>query len=251
MAKILIVDDEYHAGHADVLAYRQMLQIHDLTIETNPKRVQAIIEDLQPDLIILDQSMPEISGCTIAEWKLKNYPAIPIIFTTGNTSREHERDAFAQYRALDYVAKPIKPAIMELIIKRTLEGKRYNGCHSIAVIEAYSHAELEMTGVEIYRYSSEMVDMNSVLSRQPGVVIVQAGLSNEELLYEMLRGRADCPYLLSLQPNKKKLGRLRPIKMILDSLNFGAHGYVKLPIVKDVFEARMKSILFPPETIIL
>jgi len=72
----------------------------------------ARIEPL-PDLILLDVVMPEMDGYEVCR-KLKANPHtqhIPIIFVTGRDSDEEEEYGL-QLGAVDYITKPIRPAIV-------------------------------------------------------------------------------------------------------------------------------------------
>lgn len=63
--------------------------------------------DGQPDVILLDVSMPHMNGYEVCR-KLKSDPRtahIPVIFLSGNVSVEHKLQGFA-VGAVDYIAKP-------------------------------------------------------------------------------------------------------------------------------------------------
>ncbi|MEG3754285.1 diguanylate cyclase [Psychromonas arctica] len=67
----------------------------------------------QPDLILLDVSMPEMDGYEVCE-QLKMNPvtaAIPVIFVTGLQGEKDEEKGL-MIGAVDYITKPFRPAIV-------------------------------------------------------------------------------------------------------------------------------------------
>lgn len=67
----------------------------------------------QPDIILLDIMMPEIDGYEVCQ-RLKANPAtqkIPIIFVTAMSEAEDEKKGL-DLGAVDYITKPINPAIV-------------------------------------------------------------------------------------------------------------------------------------------
>ena len=67
----------------------------------------------QPDIILLDIMMPEMDGYEVCR-KLKNNPTtekIPIIFVTAMSEIEDEKKGL-ELGAVDYITKPVSPAIV-------------------------------------------------------------------------------------------------------------------------------------------
>ncbi|MBF0551214.1 MAG: diguanylate cyclase [Deltaproteobacteria bacterium] len=79
-----------------------------------------------PDLILLDVMMPDMNGyevCTRlkAEERTKD---IPVIFVTALNQEDDEAKGL-EIGAIDYIIKPISPAIIRARVKNHLELKRY------------------------------------------------------------------------------------------------------------------------------
>lgn len=75
----------------------------------------------QPDIILLDVMMPEMSGYEVCEM-LKKDPKtslIPIIFVTAKTAAEDEEQGL-NLGAVDYITKPFNPAIVEARVRAHL-----------------------------------------------------------------------------------------------------------------------------------
>ncbi|MBF0263321.1 MAG: PAS domain S-box protein, partial [Magnetococcales bacterium] len=108
---VLIVDDA--ADNLDVLkavlmeSYQVRLAIHG-TLALRLARMAP-----RPDLILLDIVMPGMSGFEVCR-QLKSDPEtadIPVIFVTARTDEEDELEGL-QLGAVDYLTKPIRPAIV-------------------------------------------------------------------------------------------------------------------------------------------
>jgi putative two-component system response regulator len=78
-----------------------------------------------PDLILLDVMMPRMSGYEVLEQLRENRQTrdIPVIFTTAMTATEDEQRGL-ELGAVDYIAKPLRPAIVLARVATHLELKR-------------------------------------------------------------------------------------------------------------------------------
>lgn len=99
-----------------------------------------LIEQLsfeQPDLVILDWNLPNISGLEVLNWiRSSEYNDLPIIFAT---TRGHDDDLVKalDQGADDYLVKPIKE--VELIARANALYRRYNKIdHTELVFDPYS-----------------------------------------------------------------------------------------------------------------
>ncbi|MBI4741456.1 MAG: two-component system response regulator [Betaproteobacteria bacterium] len=122
MATILIVDDTPE----NLLLLSELLQpYYRVRAASSGARVlQIAASDPRPDLILLDVMMPGMDGYEVIG-RLKAHPgtaAIPVIFVTAlESSRDEERGL--ALGAVDYITKPIRPAIVLARVKAHLELK--------------------------------------------------------------------------------------------------------------------------------
>ena len=135
--KILIVDDE--RLNINILA--DLLKPHyKIMAAINGKQaLKAAQSDNPPDLILLDVMMPEMDGYEVCA-QLKANPStrdIPVIFVTAMGQESDEARGLAA-GAVDYITKPISPAIVEARIKThmTLKQKMTELQSAYAIIEA-------------------------------------------------------------------------------------------------------------------
>jgi putative two-component system response regulator len=111
-ATVLVVDDT-----ADDLSLIANLLKDDYRVQVanNGLSCLSIAARLpQPDLILLDIMMPDPDGYEVCA-RLKANQAtcdIPVIFLTGKTGVEDEQKGF-ELGAVDYIAKPVSPAIVK------------------------------------------------------------------------------------------------------------------------------------------
>jgi diguanylate cyclase (GGDEF)-like protein len=120
---ILIADD----STAVVTLLRAVLgEEYDVIVApTGPAAVENALQR-QPDLILLDVMMPGMDGFEVcrrlrAEERTQR---IPVMFITGLNAPEDERRGL-ELGAIDFIAKPIQPAIVRLRVRNHLELKRY------------------------------------------------------------------------------------------------------------------------------
>ncbi|HQU89754.1 MAG TPA: response regulator [Denitromonas sp.] len=121
--RILIVDDtpENLAVLGDVLQ-------PDYTVQatTSGERALAIAAAKPaPDLILLDIMMPGMDGYTVLG-RLRQNPAtrdIPVVFLTALTDTQDEEHGLA-LGAVDYITKPIRPALVLARVRTQIEAKR-------------------------------------------------------------------------------------------------------------------------------
>jgi|TARA_B110000902_G_scaffold123621_1_gene144472 two-component system phosphate regulon response regulator PhoB len=124
-AKILIVDDEDHIR--DML--RMALELHGFRcIEAeNATIAHSLIVDEQPNLVLLDWMMPEVSGVELIK-RLKKDSAtkeVPIIMLTARADEDRKIHGL-ESGADDYVTKPFSNreliARIESLLRRTGHG---------------------------------------------------------------------------------------------------------------------------------
>lgn len=119
---LLIVDDE----PANLAVLAQTLQPHYRVRAANSgaRALQAARSAPRPDLILLDVMMPDLDGYAVLQ-QLRADPAsrdIPVIFVTALDDDANEERGL-RLGAIDYIGKPIKPAVVLARVATHLELK--------------------------------------------------------------------------------------------------------------------------------
>lgn len=122
MAKVLVVDDEPNI----VLSLEFLMQQAGFEVETAEDGATALakVEAAPPDLILLDISLPGISGFDVLEQLRQEplYARLPIIMLTAH-GREVEKEKGLALGADDYVTKPFSTqALVEKVQALLAEG---------------------------------------------------------------------------------------------------------------------------------
>lgn len=155
--KILIVDDE--PNNLNVL--KQILKDdYRLMFATNGEKALEVAVKHEPDLILLDIMMPDMSGYEVCE-KLQDYPVtdkIPVIFVTAMSEVEDEAKGF-DVGAVDYIQKPVSGPIVLRRVQTHLSLVRAheleeNQRAAIFMLGEAGHYNDTDTGVHIWRMSA-------------------------------------------------------------------------------------------------
>lgn len=123
MPCVLAVDDD-----RNVLAQvRRLLTRRSYVVRTlsNPKRLWKTLDDVAPDVVVLDWEMPEVSGADLCR-ALRADPrwmGVPILVLTGHTDPDTLMAAFTA-GADDFVAKPLVGPVLTGRIENRLERLR-------------------------------------------------------------------------------------------------------------------------------
>jgi diguanylate cyclase (GGDEF)-like protein len=121
--RVLIVDDDVDFA-ACVIA---VLEPHGIAVRTAPDATHLVelLEEVQPDLILLDAMLPQVSGWdairimrTMPQWR-----DVPILFLTARTDLESRIAAF-DAGADDYLAKPLVPEELLARVRVRLDRRR-------------------------------------------------------------------------------------------------------------------------------
>ncbi|MEO5349070.1 MAG: response regulator [Magnetococcus sp. YQC-3] len=140
--KILLVEDEQHNILVLGSALRHLYQVNVAT--SGEQALAKLASPPYPDMILMDIVMPGISGFAVCQ-SLKRNPEtadIPIIFITAKDSEADETMGFG-LGAVDFISKPIRPAIVSARVQTHLTIQAKN--REIAKGKALLHATLEST----------------------------------------------------------------------------------------------------------
>ena len=124
LVRILVVDDFGPWQDFVRVCFRERSDLQILDVVSNGLEALQKAADLQPDLILLDISLPEMSGIEAAKRIRRSAPNIKVIFLTGYSDPEIVREAF-RVGGDGYILK--WDAAEELIVgmESVLRGKKF------------------------------------------------------------------------------------------------------------------------------
>jgi DNA-binding NarL/FixJ family response regulator len=122
--RVLLADD-----HALVRAgLRKLLEsfsgIEVVGEAADGRRVLVLAEELQPDLVLMDISMPGLSGLMATVRLLKAWPKMRVLILSMHQNEEFVREALRK-GASGYMLKDSAPRELELAIKSVQDGNIY------------------------------------------------------------------------------------------------------------------------------
>lgn len=120
-AKLLIIDDDVSAIRALSKVLAGVGEIH---FSTSGAEALRLAHEHVPDLILLDAEMPDMSGFDVCKLLKADslLQATPVIFITSHTESNMEEEGL-RLGAVDFIGKPIRPAIVEARVKTHLNLK--------------------------------------------------------------------------------------------------------------------------------
>lgn len=152
---ILIVDDD----KTNVKVAQSILERdYKVIAALSGERALKLLEQVIPDLLLLDISMPEMDGFQVME-ELKAselWRGIPVIFLTGSVAPEVEARCF-QIGAVDFIGKPFIPEVILNRINRTLELQQYRKSLEDAV--QMQAQKILMQSAELQKKQQELMNL--------------------------------------------------------------------------------------------
>ena len=174
--KILVVDDEILL----VKGIRFNLQNEGYEVITGCNGLEAVelVQQQQPDLVVLDVMMPEMDGLTACS-KIREFSDIPIIMLTAKGD-DMDKILGLEYGADDYITKPFNILEVKARIKAIL---RRNGKGGINLIQVKG-LTLDKDSRRVFLQDKEIsltakeTDLLELLLTNPGKVYSREKLLN-------------------------------------------------------------------------
>jgi len=119
---IVVVDDD--AGIRESLKDLLALENWDCAVAPTAKEGLALIESLQPELVVTDVQLPDMSGYQLCQ-SLKRNPTsrhVPVVMITGRFTEPDDKIQGFESGADEFFAKPFDPVLFVARIKSILRG---------------------------------------------------------------------------------------------------------------------------------
>lgn len=151
-AHLFIAEDE--TAIVSLLKYNLEKEGHIISSSENGEEALKLIKDKNPDLILMDWMLPDLSGVEICKQLKKNkkYSDIPIIMLTAKGEEEDKLKAF-DTGADDYVTKPFSQKELNARIKSLL--RRSKPQASSDIVE-FTDLKIDRITKRVYRKGLEI-----------------------------------------------------------------------------------------------
>jgi nitrogen regulation protein NR(I) len=118
MPVLLVIDDDPAILHA----FQRGFQKQDVTLLTAASATEglAMVAQHQPGVVILDLSLPDLSGLDVFRRIHQRNAKIPVIFITGHGTTDTAIEAM-KLGAFDYLLKPLELAQLRELVARAFE----------------------------------------------------------------------------------------------------------------------------------
>jgi two-component system, LytTR family, response regulator len=134
LLRIMVADDELQARKRLTRLCEAMPDVEVVAVCASAEEVLALLPGARPDLLLLDISMPGLSGLEACALLTDGARAPTVVFVTAHA--EHAIEAF-ELGAVDYVLKPVTAARLAKAIVRARER------HDVAAGAALSRIAIE------------------------------------------------------------------------------------------------------------
>ncbi len=260
--EIVWVDDEIDSLKSQILFLKN--KGYEVTPLTNGYDAIELLKEKQVDAVLLDESMPGLTGLeTLAQLK-EMHPHLPVVMITKNET-EHIMEEAIGAQITDYLIKPVNPNQVLLSLKKIIDSKRLVSEKTtsayqqdfrnlfMALSSNPNHEEWKELYKKLVYWELEMVRSNSIEMME--VLNTQKQEANTEFFkfieknYEKwIKGASQAP-LFSHQLMKEKIvpnidEKEKPTFVILiDNLRFDQWKAIQ-PIISDYFRVVEEDLYY-------
>lgn len=143
MKKILVVDDEKPIS--DIMKFNLTKEGYEVHVAADGEEALQKVDEVHPDLILLDLMLPKMDGLEVARQVRKNYD-MPIIMVTAKDS-ELDKVLGLELGSDDYVTKPFSNRELVARVKANL---RRQGAPSAQPAEVEENSDIEIGDLVIH-----------------------------------------------------------------------------------------------------
>ena len=171
---ILVVDDDKFAN--DLVRFVLSKEGYEVETLDSPRNAMQLIQKREPDLLLLDVTMPYIDGFEFSTMLRAEGYETPIIFITAKDSIDDKLQGF-KIGADDYICKPLihqeLVARVQAVTRRTMKnGKIGNQSQRIGPFELYtSELKVVKEGHPAVSLTPKELHVLSILMSHVGIVV--------------------------------------------------------------------------------
>jgi DNA-binding NtrC family response regulator len=181
--KILLVDDEPQILKINMLTLRSNGLEGVVTLSDSTKVMDYLTQE-PVAVIVLDLSMPEVSGLELLPLIVKEYPDIPVILVTANDEIDTVVEAM-KMGAFDYLVKPVEASRLVACVRKALEmrsmAKELSSLKQYMLADRLDHPDVFASIVTGNKKMRAIFQYAEVVSptREPIMIVGETGAGKE------------------------------------------------------------------------
>lgn len=121
LGRVLVVDDAPQVAAAVRDALVQFG--YAVKVARDGSEALGLVPAFQPDVVLLDITMPVMSGLEVLDHLRRHHAEVPVVMVTANQDEGTARGTLAR-GAFDYIAKPFSLDRLERVVAAAVSGRR-------------------------------------------------------------------------------------------------------------------------------
>ena len=200
---VVLADDHHVVRHGLRVLLESELDCRVVGEAANGAEAAALVQQLQPDLLVVDMMMPGLTGLEVTTRVRERSPHTRVVIFSMHADESNVREAL-RAGATAYVLKESMSADFIFAVQQAVDGRRYlSPPLSERAIESYAHQAGEAT-LDLYETLTERVHDVLYLAAQ--------GLTSTEIAERLVIGvRTIDTHRPSLM---RKLGLRSPVELV-------------------------------------
>lgn len=122
LARVVLADD--HPAVLALVAAALAVACVVVGVVSNGRELLTAVDQLDPEIVVLDIGMPEVNGIDAAREIQRSHPGIKVVFLTIQEDADYARAAFAA-GGLGYVVKSRLASDLLPAVRAALAGRRF------------------------------------------------------------------------------------------------------------------------------
>ena len=142
----------------------------------------SLVKDLRPDLVITDQQMPNLTGTELIHRLKMEFPLLPVILMTGESTEALAVEALRQ-GAVDYLVKPFDPdTLMESIRRALAAARRWQELAGTPIERTKRQKDLSKPEANVDKAVTTLGELDQVLNAAVNTAVQLTGAEEGSLL---------------------------------------------------------------------